>query len=57
MTGTDTEWLKRHLNPPNPCAHCGRPTEEHPVTCFGCQTCQFERDHYICVEYVSKERP
>ena len=47
--------FKTNLNPPNPCARCGRPSEEHPVTCFGCQSCMFTCDHYICLEYVARE--
>jgi hypothetical protein len=38
------------------CAHCARSSEEHPVPCFGCQTCQFACDHYICTKYVSQEQ-
>ncbi len=49
----DAEWIAKHMNPPNPCAHCGCPSAEHPVACFGCQTCMFTCDHYICLEYIA----
>lgn len=39
---------------PNDCGHCGHPEDKHPVACFGCQTCQFTCDHYICVTYVAR---
>lgn len=33
------------------CHHCGQPQPAHPVSCFGCQTCEFRCDHYICMAY------
>lgn len=38
--------------PRPPCGHCGHAIK-HPVSCFGCQVCEFRRDHYICLEYTT----
>lgn len=37
------------------CARCGQRELKHPVACFGCQTCEFACDHYICEAFVPAE--